>query len=95
MILYWPSDRPVLGAFMGVGCACVCVCGGGGGSIVIFYIYKGLAKNYEFRYFWGFQKNEDFVGMKIFVDIFFFFFFFFLGGGGGGGGSALNWIILC
>ena len=65
---------------------CVCV----GGSIVIFYIYKGLAQNYEFRYFWGFQKNEDLVGMKIFVDIFFFFFFW-----GGGGGSALNWIILC
>ena len=50
----------------------------------VFWGFKIL----NFNIFWGFQKNEYFLGIKM-LWIFFFFFFF-----GGGGGSSQYWIIL-
>ena len=40
-----------------------------------FHTYVGSGhflgvKNFEFQYFWGFQKNEYFFGYEDFVDIF-------------------------
>ena len=36
-------------------------------------------QNFEFQYFWGFQKNKIFLGHEDFLDIF--------------GGSSQNWTI--
>ena len=53
----------------------MCVCVGGGGGTVIFTYIRRLGsflgvQNFEFRNFWGFQKNEYFLGYEVFVDIF-------------------------
>ena len=47
---------------------------GGGGGTLIFSCIRRLGsffwvKNFEFQYFWGFQKNEYFWGYEDFVDI--------------------------
>ena len=43
------------------------------GGILKFYTYAGwgyfLGTNFEFQYFWGFQKNEYFFGYEDLVDI--------------------------
>ena len=48
----------------------------------LFFFWGGGFKILNFNIFWGFQKNEYFLGIKI-LRIFFFFFFFWGGGGGG------------
>ena len=47
---------------------------GGGGTLVFSYIpwlvsFFGV-QNFDFQYFWGFQKNKFFWGYEDFVDIF-------------------------
>ena len=39
----------------------------GGYSDIFIYVVSGLfwPQNFEFQYFWDFQTNEDFGGMKI------------------------------
>ena len=48
--------------------------GGGGGTLIFSYICKLGSffggQIFEFQYFGGFQKNEYFLGMKYYVDIF-------------------------
>ena len=43
--------------------------GGGGGGTLLSYISRlGLifgVQNFEFQYFWGFQKNEYFLGVRM------------------------------
>ena len=45
-----------------------------GGTLKFLYIRRlGLffwVQNFEFQYFWGFQKNRYFLGYEDFVDIF-------------------------
>ena len=46
---------------------------GGGGTLIFSYIRRlgsffGV-QNFEFQYFWGFQKNEYFLGHEDLVDI--------------------------
>ena len=48
--------------------------GGGGGGTLIFLYTRRLGsffwvQNFEFQYFWGFQKNEYFLGYEDLVDI--------------------------
>ena len=52
--------------------------GGGGGYYDIFihvyvgsgHFFWGGGQNFEFQYFWGFQKNKYFLGYEDVVDIF-------------------------
>ena len=49
--------------------------GGGGGGTLIFHTYVGSGhfwwvQNFEFQYFWAFQKNKYVLGYEDFVDIF-------------------------
>ena len=49
--------------------------GPGGEGILIFSYIRRLGpffgvQNFEFQYFWGFQKNDYFWGYEDFVDIF-------------------------
>ena len=57
--------------------------GGGGGTLIFSYIRRLRSffgvQNFEFQYFWGFQKNKYFLGYEDFVDIFW--------------GSSLIWTI--
>ena len=51
--------------------------GGGGGGTLIFSHLRRLGpffgvQNFAFQFFWGFQKNEYFLGYEDFVDILFF-----------------------
>ena len=44
---------------------------GGGGTLIFSYIHRvgsflGV-QNFEYHYFWGFQKNEYFLGYEDFV----------------------------
>ena len=61
----------------------MCVEGGGGGGgyseisnkrrLGVFFFFLGGGggvQKFEFLYFWGFQKNEYFLGYEDFVDIF-------------------------
>ena len=60
-----------------------CPRGKGGGTLIFSYIHRlgpfFWVQNFEFRYFWGFQKNKYFLGYENFVDIFL--------------GSSQNWTI--
>ena len=77
--------------------------GGGGGGYSDIFIHTcklgsffGL-KFLNFDIFWGFQKNEYFLGYEDFVD--FFFFFFFWGGGGGHykrtSDTVIGYLLIC
>ena len=50
--------------------------GGGGGTQILSYMYLRrlvhfwVVQYFKFQYFWGFQKNEYFLGNEEFVDIF-------------------------
>ena len=47
---------------------------GGGGTLIVSYIRRLRSflrfQIFEFQYFWGFQKNEYFLGYENFVGIF-------------------------
>ena len=47
---------------------------GGGGTLIFSYIHRlspfFWVQNFEFRYFFGFQKNKYFLGYENFMDIF-------------------------
>ena len=53
---------------------CMCVCGGGGGySDIFIHTLVGAffrVQNFEFQYFWKFQKTEYLLGYADFVEIF-------------------------
>ena len=54
---------------------CINVPGGGGGGGTLIFLYTRRlgsffwVQNFEFQYFWGFQKNEYFLGYEDLVDI--------------------------
>ena len=53
----------------------VCVCGGGGGTLIFSHkrrldLFFGGFKILNFNIFWGFQKNEYFLGVRRFCGYF-------------------------
>ena len=66
---------------------------GAKGILIFSYIRRfgpSLGFNFEFKYLFGFQNNEDFRGMKILLILFWGHHKTFVGGGGGWRGSFVS-----